>query len=310
MTRLTTNEIEAVASTLDTYEAELISKTGCTLKGIACRAVGVGEGDFSEKTASHIVAVVPMTCGQGIINGFAEAVRQIATHIGVTAFSTRETDAAGLDEAFERRAHIIMLADDKRFVAINVKSRRVVDNAEATGKGYVSALSQMVNGVRGQRVLVIGCGQVGRAATTALVGLGAKVSVHDVEQHRCQDLAREVRRSFDVNISLEKELNEALMRHRRLIDASPAENIIGEHHIFHDSIVCSPGLPHGLSPGALEKISGRFIHDPLQIGVATMIVDAVSDKGGDNRPSNNRSPSKASDHGERGKGSGQENENG
>ncbi len=287
MTRLTTADIKIVASSLAEYDAELTSKTGCTLKGIACRAVGVGEGDFAEKAASHIVAVVPMTCGLGIIDGFAEAVRLIATHIGVKAFSTRGADVAGLVEAFERKAHIIMLADDNRFVAINVKSGRVVDNAQATGKGYVSALSQMVGGIRGQRVLVIGCGQVGKAAAIALVRLEANVSVYDVEPHRCQDIAREIRRSFDVHISLEKELNEALMRHRRLIDASPAKNIIGEGHIFHDSIVCAPGLPHGLSPGALENISDRFIHDPLQIGVATMIVDAVSDRGGDERPKNN-----------------------
>jgi pyrrolysine biosynthesis protein PylD len=279
MTRLTTNEIEAVASTLDAYDAELISKTGCTLKGIACRAGGIGEIAFSEGAASHIVAVVPMTCGLGIINGFVEAVRHIAIHIGVTAFSTRETDAAGLAKAYERGAHIIMLADDQRFVAINAKSRRVVDNAEATGKGYVSALNQMVGGIRGHRVLVIACGQVGKAAVTALVGLGAGVSVYDVEQRRCQDIARDLKCSFGARIKEERDLNEALMRHRFLIDASPAENIIGEHHIFPDSIICAPGLPHGLSPGALEKISDRIIHDPLQIGVATMIVDAASGRG-------------------------------
>jgi len=80
---------------------------------------------------------------------------------------------------------------------------------------------------------------------------------------------------FDEKMRVERELNAALENHRRLIDASPADNIIAEHHIFQDSVICAPGVPHGLSPRALGKISHRFIHDPLQIGVATMIVDAV-----------------------------------
>ncbi|MCK5551868.1 MAG: 3-methylornithyl-N6-L-lysine dehydrogenase PylD [Deltaproteobacteria bacterium] len=275
MSRLATADIRTVASTLDKYDAELISKTRCTLQEIACRAVGVDENSFSNIVASYIVAVVPMTCGLGVIEGFADTVRAILRHIGVEAYSTRGVDVAGLAEAFERKANVIMVADDNRFVAINTKSGRVVDNADATGKGYVSALSQMIDGVKGDRVLVIGCGQVGRASATALVGFGAEVSVYDVDRHRCQDFARELRRSSNGEIRVEEELNGALVRHRRLIDASPAENIIDEQHVSPDSIVCAPGVPHGLSPGALKRISHRFIHDPLQIGVATMIVDAV-----------------------------------
>jgi pyrrolysine biosynthesis protein PylD len=275
MSRLATDDIRTVASTLDKYDGELIAKTGGNLKEIACRAVGVDENTFSNIVASYIVAVVPMTCGLGIIDGFADTVRKILKHIGVNAFSTREVDVAGLAEAFERKANVIMVADDNRFVAINAKSRRVVNNAEATGKGYVSALDRMVGGVKGDRVLVIGCGQVGRASAMALLGLGTEVSVYDVDRRRCHGFARELRRSFDKEIRVEKELNGALVRHRRLIDASPAENIIGVQHIFPDSIVCAPGVPHGLSSRALKKISHRFLHDPLQIGVATMIVDAV-----------------------------------
>jgi pyrrolysine biosynthesis protein PylD len=275
MSRLVTDDIRTVTSRLDKFDAELIAKTECTLKEIACRAVGVDANTFSNIVASYIVAVVPVTCGLGIINGFADTVRKILNHIGVNAFSTRGVDVAGLAEAFERKANVIMVADDNRFVAINAKSGRVVNNAEATGKGYVSALDRMVGGVKGDRVLVIGCGQVGQASAMALLGLGAEVSVYDVDRPRCHDFARKLRLSFDEEIRVEKELNGALLKHRRLIDASPAENIIGEQHIFPDSIVCAPGVPHGLNPRALKKITHRFIHDPLQIGVATMIVDAV-----------------------------------
>ncbi len=39
------------------------------------------------------------------------------------------------------------------------------------------------------------------------------------------------------------------------------------------------GMPTGLNAGALKKLSGRYLHDPLQIGVATMIVEAAGESG-------------------------------
>jgi pyrrolysine biosynthesis protein PylD len=72
-------------------------------------------------------------------------------------------------------------------------------------------------------------------------------------------------------------LSTALLRHRCIIDASPATDIIDERHINQDTYISAPGMPSGLSPEALSKISDRFLHDPLQIGVATMIVEAVKE---------------------------------
>jgi pyrrolysine biosynthesis protein PylD len=105
-----------------------------------------------------------------------------------------------------------------------------------------------------------------------LVKLGANVSVYDIDRQQCNDLAMEIRHSLNSEINVEEELGEALVKYRRLIDASPAANIIGEEHIFEDTIIAAPGIPHGLSADALKKISDRFLHDPLQIGVATMAI--------------------------------------
>ena len=136
----------------------------------------------------------------------------------------------------------------------------------------------MGGGLNGQSVLVIGCGKVGRATVVALVRLGAEVSVYDVDKRRGNDIAVELKRFFNKDINIEQKLDQALVKYRRLIDASPARDIIDEKHIFQDTIICAPGMPHGLNCGALEKISNRFLHDPLQIGVATMIIDVVAEK--------------------------------
>ena len=37
----------------------------------------------------------------------------------------------------------------------------------------------------------------------------------------------------------------------------------------------APGVPCGVSERAKRRLGGRLIHDPLQIGVATMLVEAA-----------------------------------
>jgi len=109
------------------------------------------------------------------------------------------------------------------------------------------------------------------------VRLGSEVSVYDIKPECCQGLAREIMNSLNANIGIEKELNTALLRHRCIIDASPGDDIIHENHIARDTYISAPGMPPGLSKKARVKISDRFLHDPLQIGVATMIVEAVKE---------------------------------
>jgi len=275
VTRLKTLDIAKISAELDQYDKELLVKTGCNLRGIACRSAGVEEKTAQDLIASTKVGVIPMTCGQGVIRDFADTVQKIVAHIGFNAFVTRHSDVAGLAEAFEKQSDLIILSDDDRFVAINVKSRRVADNADATGKGYVTGLNLMTGGLKGKNVLVIGCGPVGRSAAIGLVRLGVAVSVCDTHRARCDQLARKIMDLMGAEIRIEMELNSALIRHRCIIDASSAADFIDERHITRNTYISAPGMPSGLSPEALSKISDRLLHDPLQIGVATMIMEAV-----------------------------------
>ena len=276
MTRLRSIDIIDIAANLPEYDEELIVKTGCNLKDIACHAVDFGNEKIEELFDSVMVGIVPITAGKGLIDGFSETVKQIVTHLGFRAFVTQAKDAAGMAEAFEKKSDIIMLADDNRFVALNAKGRGVIDNAEATGRGYVAGLNLMTGGLQGKSVLVIGCGRVGRSAVSSLVTIGATVTIYDINHQSCHDLADDVKDSMSTEIRVEKELNNALISHRILIDASPGVNIIDEEHIISETYICAPGIPLGLRGAALKKVSGRLLHDPLQIGVATMVVDAAS----------------------------------
>ena len=279
MTRLKTDDIVDIAETLEEYDAELVLKTGCTLLGVACAAAGVDESLVRRISKDVLVGIIPITLGKGIIGGFSRAVERIVKHIGFSAFVTESSDVAGLVETFDKKTDVIMLSDDERFVAIHVRSQRVVDNADATGKGFVSGLNLMTRSLTNRNVLVIGCGPVGQSATMALTGLGAFPGVFDVVPRRGYDLAETIQRSQPVKIRVENDLDSALATYRYIIDASPARDIINRSHVRGDTYISAPGMPTGLNAGALKKLSGRYLHDPLQIGVATMIVEAAGESG-------------------------------
>lgn len=269
MTRLSSELISDIGKDLAVYDKDLFNKTGSTLRKTACRAAGVNEEDVYRAIDSSLVGVIPVTSGKGVIEGFVQAVQSIVSHVGFDSFITDSSDASGLAEAVEREANVIFIADDSRFIAINLSSRQVVDNTDATGRGYVSSLDSLVGGLKQHRVLVIGAGKVGKSAVLALNKLDAKVGLFDIDQAKSEVLARE----FDAHV--EKSISEALNQYSILVDASPAHEIIQKQHIKPDSAIAACGIPIGLSKEAYSLVQERLIHDPLQIGVATMLVMAA-----------------------------------
>jgi len=113
---------------------------------------------------------------------------------------------------------------------------------------------------------------VGKSAVCALKELGAKVAVFDIDQTKAEILAREHK------VMVERDLGKALHKYTTLIDASPAPNIIQAEHIKPVTVVAAPGIPLGLSDEARSLVEDRLVHDPLQIGVATMLIMSVLDK--------------------------------
>jgi len=271
VTRLISADVANIASNLKHYDMELIARTGYSLAGIACCAGGIDEAQLKHLLPTLRVGVIPISSGKGIIDGFCDAVLSILLHLRCNAFMTRTTDVAGIAESFEKSADVILLADDKRFVALDIRSRKIADNANCTGKAYATGLSLLAGGLKGQAVLVIGCGAVGRSATESLIRMGAKVSVYDIDIESSKDLVEVIGHTFDNKIQIAQTLDTALAGHEFIIDASPAPDIIKANHIGPDTYVSAPGVPCGLNAAARTKISNRFLHDPLQMGVATML---------------------------------------
>ena len=275
MTRLQSADITGISARLNEYDEELLAKTGRTLRGLACYAVRLSEEDIAAGMANVRIGMVPIGWGMGVIGGFSETIRDILIHLGFQSFVSGNSNVSGLAEALEKRADIIFLSDDDHFVALNVECRRVVDNAEATGKGFAAGLNLMSGGLQGQETLVIGCGPVGTSAAMTLADYGALISVYDIEPSRSRQLARALDRKQNIKIRIESDLCRALSKHRFLVEATNSADIIRAKDLSPTTYIAAPGMPLGLNPAAKKKAFARLLHDPLQTGVAIMGLAAL-----------------------------------
>jgi 3-methylornithyl-N6-L-lysine dehydrogenase len=290
MTRLTPADVALLPQELDEIDAAL------------CRATARGIGALGRLGASGLpdlpvgpsgpgtgqlvgieVAVVPVTVGKGLLAGFAQAVAAVAGFIGCSSRVTAETDVAGLAAAAEERARLVLLADDTRFICLDLLSGRLADNGEATGCGYAAALANAIllrspsaggAGRGGDRpVLVLGLGPVGRAAARWLVEADFEVLVYDPEPVRAAKAARE--RGIHRVLSPE----EGLRRTEWILDASPAAGILDDRSLSSCAIVAAPGIPCGVGPAGAARLGDRLVHEPLALGVSTMLHMALKSSG-------------------------------
>ena len=268
-------DIQDISKELPAYDTSLIRKTGCSLRQIACLAMEVNEDDIQVSMQHAHVGVVPMMSGGGVLKGFCETVSDIVNHLGCRAFVTENQDASGIAEAIEKNAHILMFADEDRFIALDLQHRKLVDNAMATARGFVTGLGLMAGNMKDGKVLVLGCGPVGQNAVKTLLKTDCRVSVYDTNPGAYTPLTAELGNHPEVAVHFMNELAPALHNHELIVDATPAADIIPAQHIKPNTIVSAPGMPLGLDRAARTAIGDRLLHDPLQIGVATMLVGAL-----------------------------------
>jgi pyrrolysine biosynthesis protein PylD len=242
MTRLRTEDIEHIAQTLKAYDQELLNKTGNTLKEIACHALGVPADELKDIVTSCRVCVIPLTWGQGMINRFCATVSSIVSHLGFRSFVAQDPDVAGIAQAFAKKSDIIVLADDHRFVAINVRTKYVSDNIEMTAKGFVAGLDLMAGGLKGKETLVIGCGELGRHTAKTLVAMGGRVSVCDINPQLALSLQKEIMEEPNTPVQVDNDWCSTPGKYQHMIDATPCADFIDASMITRGTCVAVPDL--------------------------------------------------------------------
>jgi pyrrolysine biosynthesis protein PylD len=217
-----------------------------------------------------------VSSGYGVIDGFSSTVAAIISYLGFNSFVTASRDVAGIAQGIEEGADVLMLADDNKFVALAPASRLVVDNTVATARGFVAGLELMKGGITGESVLVLGCGPVGVHAAEALIDRGAGVVLCDKNRERAAAALEEVVQSTGGQVRLVDDSRTAIERYELIFDATNEGDFIEPSHLTSRAMVAAPGMPCALNAEALEKHRDRVIHDALEIGTATMAVQATA----------------------------------
>lgn len=266
MSRLVELDIVSIETQIQEYEDIFIRQTGCSMKEIAQKAVGLKEHAKKVKTA-----VIPVTSGLGLITGFSQAVGAILHFIGVETLITEKTDVAGLQQAYLSKCGFGFLADDNVCAAFGIGSAVHSDNGWATGRGFASALIEAMKkrGVNPleKRVLIIGAGPVGQAAASYIKEQHAIPVICDLDHKKAASLAESLKQSTWI-------LSPApLNQFSYIIDASTTGDFITEKDVTENTIIASPGMPCGATAATKEK--AVVIHNPLELGIITMYFDCL-----------------------------------
>lgn len=308
MTRLTEDDVRDLTSRLAAFEADLVAVSGLTLRTLAQRTLDVdralafaasgsvaqGRSEPAFCTPGGVtsvpsaaasfpgvpatitvpfdgarVAAVPISQGEGFIPGFCACVAAILAHLGCTARVTDFPDVRGLQQAADGGDEVVFVADDHRFIALNIRSGACADDDPATADGYATALAAAAGGLDGRPVLLLGLGPVGRAAGRRLAALGATLVVAEPDDAVAARAAGE-------GLAFERvDLTAGLARCDLVYDATPAAGIVGARDLRPGAIVAAPGVPPALDAGARAALGPRHIHEPLAIGVAVMAARAL-----------------------------------
>lgn len=263
MTRLKTEWITNIEREIQLYEEKLKSQVEMNLSELSAIACGLTSKAFKEKVRHHRVAVIPITAGQGVIGNFSESIAAILKIMGAHVSVTKGMNVNGIYEGLANGADILFMADDDRFIGINVKTGAVADNNIATALGYVTALEQLAGSLINKNVLVVGCGIIGQKAVRVLKEKTANIFVYDKDQEKARALNSE-------GVFILQDLK-GIKEFKHIIDATNEGAWMNKQMLADDVIIAAPGIPISLDKEAYNLLKDKVVHDYLQIGTAVML---------------------------------------
>ena len=272
MTRLTAEHIGHIEASCEEWDRYLKAEAGLGLFDIAARVSGRDAGALKKAAETYKVYVVPVTAGQGRIDSFSESVAAIIKAAGFDARVSGASDVAGLCEAHAAGADIVFMADDNRYIALNLKNGNLGENNIATARGYIELLDSCAalnfsKGLDSKEVLLIGYGAVGTEMAAALKSKNAAVTVYDKDEGR-------LRAAAEAGYKITE--NRACFKSFGFIaDATSEGGWLTIDLLPEAFILVTPGVPLSLDTAARDRYKGRYFFDTLEIGTAAMLGLAV-----------------------------------
>lgn len=264
MTRLKEEWICDMEATMVSYEKELEAKIALDFAGLAAAANDISRDAVLAIAQKETVAVVPITTGMGIIGTFADSVAAIIRQAGFSVFVTNACDVDGMYEAYLRKANMVFMADDNRYIGMHLQKNRMSDNNIGTARGYVKALEQACGSLKGKDVLVLGCGIVGFEIGRCLQEKFAKPIFYDKNEPLLQKVTLELGadRLFD---------STKIRDYSFVMDATCEGGWMHEGMLHQNAWISTPGVPLSLDETMKLKYEAHTIHDWLQIGTLAML---------------------------------------
>ena len=252
MTRLITEWLTPIENGMNEWDEKLLRLTGYGLGGLAARAAGAEENIAAGKRA----AVVSITSGEGVIGSFAESIAAILQTIGMEVLVTEQTDVSGIYEAVCEDADVVFMADDDRYIALNLRNGRVGENDFCTAMGYLQLLEDYNLKETG-----------GALKGMLLMEKGALVTVYDKDPAKQEELE-------SLGIPQIKSPEE-ISAYRLIVDLTNEGDWLEPEWLQEDLIMAAPGVPLSLKAEVAPAFADRVVHDDLEIGTAVMAMEAL-----------------------------------
>lgn len=271
MTRLRTEWITYMLDGMDDYNRSLAARTGMDLAGLVMETFGVSKADFDAARSSVRVAVVPVTQGEGIIGSFAQSVAAIILSMGFQADVMEHTDVDGIYDASRGGYQVLFLADDIRYLALNIRSGLYSDNNYATALGFIRALFAMMRKAgkdpMSEKILQIGYGIVGKESAKILTAAGVDFDLYDKDRSAVSDFSGKI-------LSGKNEIS----AYQYILDFTNEGGWLRREDLREDVLYASPGVPYSIEEDAAASFEERAVHDNLEIGTAIMLGESLFGK--------------------------------
>lgn len=269
MTRLTSNHITKIPTTWEIYTRCLKERTGLSLFELACNTLKIDVENAHAQCMGQHVAIIPISSGEGKIEGFDIALQSIALYLGFKS-TILSPDEAGFAQYHAGDFDIAIWADDDTFIAENKHTAMRAENGIATGKGFAELLHTMLD-MCGETIFIRGCGPVGRNAAFHLANHGYKFFLCDKVYDTAQTLASElVAKGFQALAVTPANIHEYTKEIYAMLDAAPNPAQNDDLPVTDNTIVVAPCVPY------LWKDTPKRWHDSLQLGTSVMLIAAAT----------------------------------
>lgn len=267
MTRLKAEWITNIEKQAADWNRSLQRRTGLDYMELAARVSGNSRQNLEQAAEDCRIGIIPITSGLGTIDTFSQSVAAIVRAMGFDTFVTEAPDVDGIYEACRKGADILYMADDNRYLALNIRNGKTGDNNLATARGFAELLCAMAGDLKGQQAAVLGYGIIGQLMAQTLTEKGAKLTVYD------KDPSKESLVLADGYKWMNSQ--EDLKEYRYIADATSQGPWLEADMLHSDVILAAPGIPFSLSETAKQALEGRYIHDLLEIGTVSMLGFAI-----------------------------------